>query len=65
MKLFTTIYAECDGRVAEIGAPNASLAEYGQMLFVIEPSLKVAQHGKDGAGRLDLNRPRQLGGKDQ
>jgi acetyl-CoA carboxylase biotin carboxyl carrier protein len=47
MKLFTTIFADCDGRVAEIGAANASLVEYGQILFVIEPSLNVAQHGKE------------------
>jgi len=38
MKLFTTIYAECSGRVVEIGAENATLVEYGQVLFVIDPS---------------------------
>jgi acetyl-CoA carboxylase biotin carboxyl carrier protein len=38
MKLFTTIYAECGGRVVEIGAENATLVEYGQVLFVIDPS---------------------------
>lgn len=37
MKLFTTIYAEWSGTVTEIGAENASLVEYGQMLFVIVP----------------------------
>ncbi len=37
MKLFTTIHAEWSGTVAEIGAPNAHLVEYGQMLFVITP----------------------------
>ena len=37
MKLFTTIHAEWDGTVAEIGAENAKLVEYGQMLFVITP----------------------------
>jgi acetyl-CoA carboxylase biotin carboxyl carrier protein len=36
MKLFTTIYAESAGRVAEIGAENGKLVEFGQMLFVIE-----------------------------
>ena len=38
MKLFTTIYAEIDGRVTEIGAENAAPVEYGQMLFTIEPA---------------------------
>lgn len=37
MKLFTTIHAEWSGTVTEIGAENASLVEYGQMLFVIVP----------------------------
>lgn len=37
MKLFTTIHAEAAGAVREIGAENAQLVEYGQMLFVIEP----------------------------
>ena len=37
MKLFTTIHAEWSGTVTEIGAPNAHLVEYGQMLFVITP----------------------------
>jgi acetyl-CoA carboxylase biotin carboxyl carrier protein len=37
MKLFTTIHAEWNGSVAEIGAENATLVEYGQMLFVITP----------------------------
>jgi len=37
MKLFTTIHAEWSGTVVEIGAPNAHLVEYGQMLFVIAP----------------------------
>jgi acetyl-CoA carboxylase biotin carboxyl carrier protein len=37
MKLFTTIHAEWSGTVAEIGAENAKLVEYGQMLFVITP----------------------------
>lgn len=35
MKLFTTIHAEWSGTVKEIGAENAELVEYGQMLFVI------------------------------
>jgi len=37
MKLFTTIHAEWSGTVTEVGAENATLVEYGQMLFVIEP----------------------------
>jgi acetyl-CoA carboxylase biotin carboxyl carrier protein len=37
MKLFTTIQAEWSGTVMEIGAENAKLVEYGQMLFVITP----------------------------
>jgi len=37
MKLFTTIHAEWSGTVTEIGAENAKLVEYGQMLFVITP----------------------------
>jgi acetyl-CoA carboxylase biotin carboxyl carrier protein len=38
MKLFTTIAAERDGTIAEIGADNAALVEYGQMLFVMKPA---------------------------
>lgn len=38
MKLFTTIAAESDGTIAEIGAENAALVEYGQMLFVMKPA---------------------------
>jgi len=37
MKLFTTLAAEHDGRIAQIGADNAELVEYGRTLFVIEP----------------------------
>ncbi len=37
MKLFTTIYSEHDGRVAQIGAENGELVEYGRALFVLEP----------------------------
>jgi acetyl-CoA carboxylase biotin carboxyl carrier protein len=37
MKLFTTIEAQHAGRIAEIGAQNAALVEYDQLLFVIEP----------------------------
>lgn len=37
MKLFTTIHTEWSGTVTEIGAENAKLVEYGQMLFVITP----------------------------
>jgi len=38
MKLFTTIHAEWNGTVAEIGAENGTLVEYGQMLFVVTPA---------------------------
>jgi acetyl-CoA carboxylase biotin carboxyl carrier protein len=38
MKLFTTIASELDGRIVQIGAENGELVEYGQTLFVIEPS---------------------------
>ena len=38
MKLFTTITAELDGRIVQIGAENAELVEYGRTLFVIEPA---------------------------
>jgi acetyl-CoA carboxylase biotin carboxyl carrier protein len=38
MKLFTTINAEHDGRVVEIGVENGELVEFGQTLFVIEPA---------------------------
>jgi acetyl-CoA carboxylase biotin carboxyl carrier protein len=38
MKLFTTVEAERPGRVVEIAAANASLVEYGQVLFVLEPA---------------------------
>ncbi|MGH6684358.1 MAG: acetyl-CoA carboxylase biotin carboxyl carrier protein [Pseudolabrys sp.] len=37
MKLFTTIHAEWAGTVQEIGAENATLVEYAQMLFIIAP----------------------------
>jgi acetyl-CoA carboxylase biotin carboxyl carrier protein len=37
MKLFTTIAAEHDGRIVQIGAENTELVEYGRTLFVIEP----------------------------
>jgi acetyl-CoA carboxylase biotin carboxyl carrier protein len=36
MKLFTTIQAEFSGRVAQVGAENNELVEYGRLLFVIE-----------------------------
>jgi acetyl-CoA carboxylase biotin carboxyl carrier protein len=39
MKLFTTIHAEIDGIIAEIGADDATLVEYGQMLFVMTPEM--------------------------
>jgi acetyl-CoA carboxylase biotin carboxyl carrier protein len=38
MKLFTTISAEHDGRIVQIGAENTELVEYGRTLFVIEPA---------------------------
>ena len=38
MKLFTTINCEVSGRIAQIGADNGELVEYGRTLFVIEPS---------------------------
>jgi len=38
MKLFTTINAECDGRIAQIAVENAELVEFGRVLFVIEPA---------------------------
>ena len=37
MKLFTTINSEIGGRIAQIGADNGELVEYGRTLFVIEP----------------------------
>jgi acetyl-CoA carboxylase biotin carboxyl carrier protein len=37
MKLFTTINSEVAGHVAQIGAENGELVEYGRTLFVIEP----------------------------
>ncbi len=38
MKLFTTIETELAGRVVQIGAQNGELVEFGQTLFVIEPT---------------------------
>jgi len=40
MKLFTTVYAEQDGRVVHIGAENGELVEYGRTLFVLEPAME-------------------------
>lgn len=37
MKLFTTINSDVAGRVAQIGAENGELVEYGRTLFVLEP----------------------------
>jgi acetyl-CoA carboxylase biotin carboxyl carrier protein len=37
MKLFTTLYADRDGRVAYIGAENGAFVEFGQALFVLDP----------------------------
>jgi acetyl-CoA carboxylase biotin carboxyl carrier protein len=36
MKLFTTIYAEADGKVSYIGAENGAFVEFGQTLFVLD-----------------------------
>jgi acetyl-CoA carboxylase biotin carboxyl carrier protein len=36
MKLFTTVYAEQEGRVVHIGAENGEFVEYGRTLFVLE-----------------------------
>ena len=38
MKLYTTIYARTRGRIADIGANDAELVEYDQVLFVIDPA---------------------------
>lgn len=38
MKLFTTINAEQDGRIVQVGAQNGDLVEFGQTLFVLEPA---------------------------
>ena len=38
MKLFTTIYAESGGRIAQIGAVDAEFVEYDRVLFVMESS---------------------------
>ncbi len=38
MKLFTTMNAECAGRVVRIGAESGELVDYGRTLFVIEPA---------------------------
>ena len=37
MKLFTTVFAEAEGRVIFIGVENAAPVEYGQLMFVLEP----------------------------
>lgn len=37
MKLFTTVFAEVEGRVTYIGVENAAPVEYGQLMFVLEP----------------------------
>lgn len=37
MKLFTTIHADTDGVIESIGAENAQLVEFGQVLFSIRP----------------------------
>lgn len=38
MKLFTTIAADTDGRIAHILPANGDLVEFDQALFIIEPS---------------------------
>jgi biotin carboxyl carrier protein len=38
MKLFTTITADQDGRVAHILPGNGDLVEFDQILFVIDPA---------------------------
>ena len=38
MKLFTTINAERDGRIVQVGAQDGELVEFGQTLFVLEPA---------------------------
>jgi acetyl-CoA carboxylase biotin carboxyl carrier protein len=38
MKLFTTVFAEQDGRVVEVCARDGELVEYGQTLFLQEPT---------------------------
>lgn len=38
MKLFTTLEATVSGRVSEILVDDATLVEYGQALFLIEPA---------------------------
>jgi acetyl-CoA carboxylase biotin carboxyl carrier protein len=36
MKLFTTVHADVDGVIQDIGAENGQLVEFGQVLFNIE-----------------------------
>jgi biotin carboxyl carrier protein len=38
MKLFTTIAAEQDGRIAQILPANGALVEFDQILFLMEPA---------------------------
>ena len=38
MKLFTTIAADQDGRIAQILPANGDLVEFDQVLFVVEPA---------------------------
>ncbi len=38
MKLFTTINAEHDGRIVQVGAQDGELVEFGQTLFILEPA---------------------------
>lgn len=38
MKLFTTIAADRDGRIAQILPANGDLVEFDQVLFVVEPA---------------------------
>ena len=38
MKIFNEIQAECSGVITEIRADNQSSVEYGQVLFVVDPT---------------------------
>ena len=36
MKLFTTVYATCAGRIARIEVEDGAMVEYDQLLFVVD-----------------------------
>lgn len=38
MKLYTTIEAPCDGKIADIAATDGELVEFDDVLFVLEPA---------------------------